>query len=122
MIHPIEQGSIPMKFSISLVAILSIAFNTLVFTATSSVTLAQSGSESTESKDYTESQKKLIEYGLRPQETIDYTDTIRKTQQKLKDLGYYQYAVDGIVGPRTIQAIINFQIELDLYINGNIDS
>ena len=118
-----------MKFVMSLVVILFLVLNTFIFTNITSVALAQTESESTKSKDYTESQKKLIEYGLQPQETIvqpqettEYTDTIRQVQQNLKDLGYYQSIVDGIVGPRTIQAIIDFQNDLDLPITGTIDS
>jgi polar amino acid transport system substrate-binding protein len=117
-----------MKFSMILVVILSLVLNTFIFTNLSSIALAQTESESTKSKDYTESQKKLIEYGLQPQETAvqpqettEYTDTIRQIQRILKDLGYYQSIVDGIVGPRTRQAIIDFQNDLDLPITGIID-
>ena len=118
-----------MKFVMSLVAVFSLILSTFIFTNLSSIARAQTESESTKSKDYTESQKKLIEYGLKPQETTvqpqettAYTDTIHQIQQNLKDLGYYQSVVDGIVGPRTIQAIIDFQNDLDLPITGTIDS
>src|SRR5687767_1341122 len=108
-----------MKFVISLVALLSLVSNIFTFTNKSFIALAQTVSEPTQSNDYTESQKKLIEYGLKPQETpaqpqetpaqpqetTEQTDTISQVQQNLKDLGYYQSIVDGIVGPRTIQAI-----------------
>src|SRR5687768_11450709 len=102
-----------MKFFMNLAVILSLVLNIFIFTNISSSVLAQTVSEPTQSNDYTESQKKLIEYGLKPQETTgqpqettEQTDTIRQIQQNLKDLGYYQSIVDGIVGPRTIQAII----------------
>jgi polar amino acid transport system substrate-binding protein len=125
-----------MKFIMSLVVVLPLVLNTFMFTDISLIALAQTESESAKSKDYTESQKKLIEYGLQPQEStvqpqestvqpqesIEPTDTIRQIQKNLKDLGYYQSIVDGIVGPRTRQAIIDFQNDLDLPITGTIDS
>jgi peptidoglycan hydrolase-like protein with peptidoglycan-binding domain len=125
-----------MKVVMNLVIVLCLVLNTFIYTNKSSITLAQTESESTKSRDYTESQKKLIEYGLQPQETTvqpqettvqpqettEDTDTIRQIQQNLKDLGYYQSIVDGIVGPRTRQAIIDFQNDLELPITGTIDS
>jgi polar amino acid transport system substrate-binding protein len=117
-----DQGNTVMKFIMRLIIMSWIALNAFVLIAESPVALAQTESEPTQGRDYTESQKKLIEYGFQPQGTIEYTDMIRQVQQTLKDLGYYQYLVDGIAGPRTRQAIINFQNDLNLPIAGIIDS
>ncbi|MDH3599802.1 MAG: DUF1566 domain-containing protein [Candidatus Tectomicrobia bacterium] len=111
-----------MKLIMRLAIVLSLVFNTFVFTTASSIALAQTESKLIKVKDYTETQKKLIEYGLQPQEETEYANVIRQIQQNLKDLGYYQYVVDGIVGPRTRQGIMNFQNDLDLPITGTVDT
>lgn len=43
---------------------------------------------------------------------------IKKVQQRLKDLGYYQLSVDGIYGNGTITAVKNFQKANYLYVDG----
>jgi len=53
--------------------------------------------------------------GLQPDEVI--TDV----QTALQQLGYYPYAVDGVLGPATEAAIANFQRDYGLTITGAID-
>ncbi len=45
-------------------------------------------------------------------------DAVRAIQQPLYDLGYYDYYVDGIFGPRTENAIRILQDDLGLTVNG----
>ncbi|MCS6804783.1 MAG: peptidoglycan-binding domain-containing protein [Acidobacteriota bacterium] len=47
--------------------------------------------------------------------------TVRQVQQALKDRGYYDGAVDGIMGVRTRRAIQAFQQEKGLSATGRID-
>ncbi|MEW5734962.1 MAG: TRAP transporter substrate-binding protein DctP [Thermodesulfobacteriota bacterium] len=47
---------------------------------------------------------------------------IAKVQQRLKDLGYYNLAVDGITGPRTFWGIRRFQKDKGLQVTGKIDA
>jgi peptidoglycan hydrolase-like protein with peptidoglycan-binding domain len=44
----------------------------------------------------------------------DRSDTVRKTQQALKDKGYYAGHVDGIMGPQTRAALRKYQTEKHL--------
>ena len=46
------------------------------------------------------------------------TQNIRVVQQRLNDLGYYKYKVDGIWGWRTTQAVKNFQRDYGLTVDG----
>ena len=46
------------------------------------------------------------------------TSENKQVQQKLKDLGYYKGAVDGIFGSQTIQAVKNFQRDYGLKVDG----
>ena len=51
-----------------------------------------------------------------------YTFLLKESQQRLKNLGYYRGRVDGILGPRTLQAINAFQSETYLPISGQLDA
>ena len=64
--------------------------------------VAESGSESVQT---------LSKYGSRGEET-------KKVQQKLKNLGYYTYTVDGIFGSRTQTAVKAFQRDYGLTVDG----
>lgn len=46
------------------------------------------------------------------------TSENKQVQQKLKDLGYYSGGVDGILGPKSITAIKNFQKAKGLTVDG----
>jgi peptidoglycan hydrolase-like protein with peptidoglycan-binding domain len=43
-------------------------------------------------------------------------------QRTLKELGYYEAAIDGQLGPATQTAIRTFQIDRGLPVTGKIDS
>ena len=58
-----------------------------------------------------ESIQTLSKYGSRGEET-------KKIQQKLKNLGYYTYTVDGIFGSRTQTAVKAFQKDYGLAVDG----
>ena len=49
-------------------------------------------------------------------------DAVRAIQQPLKDLGYYDYYVDGIFGPRTHEAVRLLQDDLGRAVNGIADA
>ena len=49
-------------------------------------------------------------------------DAVRAIQQPLKDLGYYDYYVDGIFGPRTEYAVKLLQADLSRPTNGIADA
>ena len=68
-------------------------------------------------------------YGVETEVTVNnnisatnITSQIIMAQQKLKDLGYYNRKVDGIMGLGTKQAIMNFQRDIGIKINGKLDS
>lgn len=42
----------------------------------------------------------------------------KQVQQKLKDLGYYNGAIDGIIGPKSVAAIKKFQKDYGLTVDG----
>ena len=46
--------------------------------------------------------------------------TIEDIQQALKNAGFYQAEVDGILGPKTKEAIKNFQAQNNLTIDGKV--
>lgn len=48
------------------------------------------------------------------------SSTNKSVQQKLKDMGYYKGGVDGIYGPLTKEAVINFQRDYGLSVDGII--
>lgn len=48
--------------------------------------------------------------------------TFRKAQKKLKKAGYYNGPVDGIAGPQTRDAIIEYQRKEGLTVTGRLDS
>lgn len=50
--------------------------------------------------------------------TAQSTNQNQNVQQKLKDLGYYNGNIDGILGKKSIQAIKNFQRDYGLTIDG----
>ena len=49
-------------------------------------------------------------------------DAVSAIQQPLKDLGYYDYYVDGIFGPRTQAAVQLLQFDLDRPVTGVADA
>ena len=53
--------------------------------------------------------------GLQPDEAI------ANVQAVLQQLGYYEYAVDGVLGPATQAAIANYQRDYGLSVTGAID-
>jgi hypothetical protein len=53
--------------------------------------------------------------GLQPDEVI------ANVQAALQQLGYYPYAVDGVLGPVTEAAIANYQRDYGLSVTGGID-
>ena len=46
--------------------------------------------------------------------------TVRKIQQKLKNWGYYTGSVDGIFGPKTLEAVKYFQRKNNLAVDGKV--
>ncbi len=46
------------------------------------------------------------------------TSENKQVQQKLKDLGYYKGAIDGIFGSKTVTAVKNFQRDYGLVVDG----
>ena len=48
----------------------------------------------------------------------DTKENIRIVQQRLKELGYYKIAVDGIWGPKTLAGVKNFQRAKGLVVDG----
>ncbi len=46
--------------------------------------------------------------------------TVRKIQQKLKNWGYYTGSVDGIFGPKTVEAVKYFQRKNNLAVDGKV--
>jgi N-acetylmuramoyl-L-alanine amidase len=58
-------------------------------------------------------------------DNIVYTATVsqnKEIQQRLKDLGYYKAAVDGVIGPKSIAAIKAFQKDNGLVVDGIVGS
>lgn len=49
------------------------------------------------------------------------SSTLAQAQYELAKLGYYRGAVDGEFGPRTGQALVNFQNDYGLPITGRLD-
>ena len=47
-------------------------------------------------------------------------DTVRSTQQMLKDKGFYKGEVDGVIGPKTREALRNYQRENNLTVSGRM--
>ncbi|MBE7082808.1 MAG: spore cortex-lytic enzyme [Clostridiales bacterium] len=50
--------------------------------------------------------------------TVATTSQNKQVQQKLKELGYYGGAIDGIFGSQTIKAVKNFQRDYGLVVDG----
>lgn len=50
--------------------------------------------------------------------SVATTSQNKQVQQKLKDLGYYNGAIDGIFGSQTILAVKNFQRDYGLIVDG----
>ena len=50
--------------------------------------------------------------------TVATTSQNKQVQQRLKELGYYNGAIDGIFGSQTIQAVKNFQRDYGLVVDG----
>lgn len=48
----------------------------------------------------------------------DTKENVRIVQQRLKELGYYKIAVDGIWGPKTLAGVKNFQRDWGLVADG----
>lgn len=46
------------------------------------------------------------------------SDEVRAIQQALKNRGYYNYTVDGIFGTRTKNAVMSFQRDSGLKVDG----
>lgn len=46
--------------------------------------------------------------------------TVKKVQQKLKNWGYYTGSVDGIYGPKTVEAVKYFQRKNNLAVDGKV--
>ena len=55
-----------------------------------------------------------------PALAAERSDTVRSTQQMLKDKGYYQGEVDGVVGPQTRRALRLYQREHSLEATGRM--
>lgn len=53
---------------------------------------------------------------------LDPINTVTGVQTRLRNLGYYSGAVDGDLGPRTKQAIKQFQRDFQLQTSGETDS
>ena len=68
-----------------------------------------------------ESPQRLHDLGFQPKPKRRYRDLIIQSQQKFKNLGFYDSFIDGIVGPKTKSAIAKFQQELDVPITGELD-
>lgn len=61
--------------------------------------------------------------GYLPTSAPTYTNTpllVRIVQQKLTKLGYYHGAIDGLYGPASKQAVRNFQLDVNLPVDGNV--
>lgn len=52
----------------------------------------------------------------------DTKENVRMVQQRLKELGYYTIAVDGIWGPKTLAGVKNFQRDYGLVVDGIVGS
>ena len=48
-------------------------------------------------------------------------DTLRRAQAKLADRGYYRDVVDGLPGPATEEALLNYQRSARLTLTGRLD-
>ncbi len=48
----------------------------------------------------------------------DHADNVKKTQEILKEKGYYRGQIDGIIGPQTRAALRRYQHENDLPVTG----
>lgn len=48
--------------------------------------------------------------------------TVIQAQKDLKKIGYYTGGIDGIVGPLTQKAVLQFQYEMELPISGRLDA
>jgi hypothetical protein len=57
----------------------------------------------------------------RPEPPLSSPEMIRRAQAALKDQGYYEGQVDGIMGPRTSQALRTYQREHNLPETGKLD-
>ena len=50
-----------------------------------------------------------------------FNNLVVQTQTKLSALGYYTGPIDGVFGPRTRQAVTNFQTAYGLVVDGTIN-
>lgn len=58
----------------------------------------------------------VIEEPVAP--TVQANNQNKQIQQRLKELGYYYGNIDGILGPKSIQAVKNFQRDYGLTVDG----
>jgi len=52
---------------------------------------------------------------------VTHDETVKKAQQALKDQGYYQASIDGVMGPETRSALKQFQEKEGLAATGQLD-
>jgi hypothetical protein len=50
------------------------------------------------------------------------SSNVKKAQQELKDKGYYQGPIDGLIGPESLSAIRKYQRAEHLPVTGRLDS
>lgn len=61
-----------------------------------------------------------LEEGVPTQEAIFVKPTVKEIQQALTNAGLYEGEIDGVSGPKTKQAIEDFQAQNNLAVDGRV--
>lgn len=68
-----------------------------------------------------ESSDKTSDGKAEPEPALESAEMIRRAQEALRDQGYYEGAIDGVMSPRTATALKTFQRENGLAETGDLD-